>query len=165
MKEASVNLTPDIKSHKITLVAEGVETPLSIKDAISEAQKAHIQVLATLGKSNLSNISDDRSADRIILVLDNDKQDWRQDKTIQIAIKQMEQRGKSVRCIQPTLLNGQKTDYNDLAKAGKFNEIKRDVHHVTEPIERVNNRDKIETAQTSKIAPEKLKEVDRELFG
>ncbi len=169
LKEASVNLTPEVKSPKVTFVAEGIETALSIKDALSDIQKEQTQVLVTLGKSNLSKVGDDRSADKIVFVLDNDKQDWRHDKSIQSAIKQMEDDGKSVRCIQPRLLNDQKTDYNDLAKAGRFDEIRKDLslNIDQEKTELRVNTDLKQTQQNTRTDKNitKTTNVDRELFG
>ncbi len=125
--------------------------------------------MVALGKSNLSKVADERSADKIVLVLDNDKHDWRADKSIQTAIEQIEAVGKSVRCIQPTLLNDQKTDYNDLAKAGRFDAIKKDVLSSMDSIKEmpeINSASKLihETTPPQKNIA-RSESIDRELFG
>lgn len=68
---AFVNLTPTVKTPQITFIAEGVETALSVRDATAKLIK-NAQIVATLGKNNLSNIPINKIADRVVLVLDND---------------------------------------------------------------------------------------------
>ncbi len=169
LKTSSVNLTPEVTSPNLTLVAEGIETALSIKDAIASAEKSQVQVLATLGKSNLAKVANERSADKIVLVLDNDKQDWQKDKSIKGAIAQMEAQGKDVRCIQPKLINDQKTDYNDLAKAGKFDEIRRDIRQGIDQLDDKTKPDVSKTNDQTNLNVDKninkAMRIDRDLFG
>lgn len=127
LHESSVNLTPEVKSPHLTLAAEGIETALSIRDSLTKDQQNQTQILATLGKSNLPKVVGNNSADRIVLALDNDKTPWDQDKSIKSAVEQIKASGKEVSCIQPQLLNGQKTDYNDLVQAGKTLLIQQDI--------------------------------------
>ncbi len=168
-KGSAVNLTPDVQTPKITFAAEGVETALSIKDAIPTTQKDHIQVLVSLGVSNFPNIADVKSADNIVLVLDNDKNNQKQVASIKAAIAQMEQAGKRVVCIQPKLLNDQKTDYNDLAQVGHVNLIRKDINQSIEQIKNLSKADpsinNIQTPQPAKQNITKPTQVDRELFG
>ncbi len=95
--------------------------------------------------------------------------DWRHDQSIQSAIKQMEDDGKSVRCIQPKLLNGQKTDYNDLAKAGRFDEIRKDLSSRIDQkkTELEVDTDSKQMRQNPRMDKNitKTTNVDRELFG
>ena len=65
---------------------------------------------------------------RLTLVLVNNKTDWRKDKSISDAIASLENQGKTVNCIQPKSLNDEKTNYNDLARAGRGSEICNDVN-------------------------------------
>ena len=123
-----VNITPEIKTAEITFIAEGIETALSIRDTLHATQHNQSQVIATLGKSNLANVSQTNLAQKIVLVLDNDKQDWQQDKGIQKAISHLKTHGKQVYCMQPKSIHNQKTDYNDFAKAGRFDEVTKDIH-------------------------------------
>jgi len=132
LKEAFVDLNKPHEPPKITIVAEGIETALSINDALNRQQKDQVQLLASLGKSNLANLAKTKSADNIVLALDNDKQNWRQDQTITKAISTLKSANKQITCIQPKLLNDRKTDYNDLAQAGKSAEIKSDLKHAFE---------------------------------
>lgn len=83
--------------------------------------------MATLGKSNLGNIEKVNVAENIVLVLDNDKVDWQADKKIVELVQSLKAKDKLVSCIQPRLMDGKKTDYNDLLKAGKLSEIVRDI--------------------------------------
>ena len=64
----------------------------------------------------------------IALDKDNNKTDWRNDKSISYAIESLEKQAKTVNCIQPKSLNSEKTDYNDLARAGRGSEICKDVN-------------------------------------
>ncbi len=168
-KGSAVNLTPDVQTPKITFAAEGVETALSIKDATPTTKKDHIQVLVSLGISNFPNIADVKSADNIILVLDNDKDNQKQVASIKAAIAQMEQAGKRVVCIQPKLLNDQKTDYNDLAQVGHVNLIRKDINQSIEQIKNLSKADtsinNIQTPRPAKQNITKSTQVDREPFG
>ena len=111
----------------MTFAAEGIETALSINDAMTDEQRKYCKVIAVLGKSNFVSLAQTEQTKNIVLVLDNDKIDWQDDKAIQRAINAMEASGKQVKIMQPDLLNNQKTDYNDLAQAGKNESIRYDI--------------------------------------
>ena len=86
-----------------------------------------MQLLASLGKSNFSHLAKIDTADKIVLVLDNDKKNWQTDNAICQAISNLKEQGKQVYCMQPALLNKAKTDYNDLVQAKQFDLIKQDL--------------------------------------
>ncbi len=139
LQNSFVDLNPNAKSPSISVIAEGVETALSIRDQLQSIGRGDVQVLASLGKSNLHKLGDNIS-DKIILALDNDKQDWRQDKGISSVIKSLEESGKKVVCMQPDIINGNKTDYNDLAKLNMHSMIKNDIQRSLAFVERENVR-------------------------
>ena len=122
-----------------------------------------------LGISNFPNIVDVKSADKIVLVLDNNKDNQKQVAPIKTAIAQMEQGGKRVVCIQPKLLNDQKTYYNDLAQVGHLHLIRKDIDQSIEQIKHLSKAEvssnHIQPAQTVKQNITKATQVDRELFG
>ena len=105
---------------KLTFVSEGIETALSIQMMLTESEKNNIQVIASLGKSNFSKLSEGNTADKIVLFLDNDKKDYKDDGSITRAISDIEKSGKKVFCIQPELINDDKTDYKRPAKSRSY---------------------------------------------
>lgn len=129
-QEAFVNLTPNIKNPDITFIAEGVETALSIRDQTHKINQS--QVVATLGKNNIAHIPLENTANKIVLVLDNDLKNPLQDASIKKAIAHFESQNKQVACIYPESLNNQKTDYNDLAKSQKSHVIAQDISRAIE---------------------------------
>jgi hypothetical protein len=114
------------------------------------------------------NIADVKSADNIVFVLDNDKDNQKQAASIKATIAQMEQAGKRVVCIQPNLLNDQKTDYNDLAQVGHVSLIRKDIN---QSIEQIKNLPRAEMSDNNSQPTQPVKQnitrttqVDRELF-
>ena len=153
LKEAFVTLNAGAKPPPVAFVAEGIETALSIKDVLQAIKKDQIQVIATLGKSNLAKIAHENSPDKIVLVLDNDKHPWQQDRTIQSAITTLIQQGKQVTCIQPKLLHDQKTDYNDIAQSGKLHETGNDINQALFNLyhpDKINALNKLTESQNEK---------------
>jgi hypothetical protein len=168
MKGAFVHLNKGIEIPHITFVAEGIETALSIKEGLTDAQQQCTQVLATLGKSNIMHLAEAKTAPNIVLVLDNDKLEVGKDKVIRQAISALTSAGKSVHCIQPTLLNGDKTDYNDLAKAHKMDVVQADVQRAyaaSELAEKIKGAEKRPSVNQQKSATRDLVMTDRELIG
>jgi ATP-dependent exoDNAse (exonuclease V) alpha subunit len=161
LQGAFVQINTPPKAPQITFVAEGVETALSIKQSLIEMGKPSNQVVASLGKSNLNKISQIETASRIVLVLDNDKQDWRQDRMIATAISGLERVGKQVFCMQPVAINDEKTDYNDLSQRGLSAAIEKDVQSAIATFE-VNEK-VAPKSQTEKVANSKPV-FDREIF-
>ena len=103
---------------RISIIAEGLETAMSIREAISDKH----EVLAVLGKENYKNLDPNRLAKIILLVMDNDLHDTLlTGKAIKAAIEKLEKADKEVHIILPKELAGKgKTDLNDhLKKGGK----------------------------------------------
>lgn len=129
---ATINLTPQAEKPNITFVAEGVETALSIRDSLRNDSK--IQVLATLGKQNFDKIPLESTADKVVLVLDNDLKNPLKDPAILQAIERLNSFKKVVEIIIPEPINSKKTDYNDLAKSGNKRAISADVSAIIDRI-------------------------------
>jgi len=161
LQGAFVQINTPPKTPQITFVAEGVETALSINKSLVEMGKPTNQVVASLGKSNLSKLSQIETASRIVLVLDNDKQDWRQDKMIAAAVSGLEQAGKQVFCMQPSTINGEKTDYNDLAQRGLSAAIEKDIQSAITNFS-VNEKFVLESQSGKSVNNKPV--VDREIF-
>jgi conjugative relaxase-like TrwC/TraI family protein len=124
LKAAFVDLSNNVHAPEITFVAEGIETALSIKDSLTNSEQSRSKILVSLGKSNLKNLLTINSSNNIALVLDNDKQDWKQDLAIVNVVSDLKTAGKHVQCLQPSLLDHKKTDFNDLAMANRSRDIK-----------------------------------------
>ena len=99
----------------VTLVAEGLETALSLKTAFPEHN-----VQTVLDKSGFKRLNPEKLTPHVVLCLDNDLQNLQQDKVIQQALKKLTQAGNTVRTFIPPAHNHQKTDCNDvLSTQGK----------------------------------------------
>ena len=92
----------------VTYLAEGVETALSVYQALNGAD-----VRVTLGKSNFKNIDPVKTAPQVILCLDNDGRNPQSDQLIHLAARKLEEQGKAVWIAKPEI-TGQ--DYNDVLK-------------------------------------------------
>lgn len=112
------------KNNKITLFAEGVETGLSIKDAVKNTD-----VQVTLGKSNFAAINPQTTNQKVIFCLDNDGPKTLMDNTIHKAAQQLIEHGKEVFIAIPGRINGVKTDFNDLAKAKGVDAVKNHINN------------------------------------
>lgn len=112
------------KNNKISLFAEGVETGLSVKDAIKNAD-----VQVTLGKSNFTTIDPKSTGQRIIFCLDNDGTKASTDNIIHKAAQLLIERGKEVFITMPQQIGGAKTDFNDLAKAAGTEAVKNHINN------------------------------------
>lgn len=97
-----------------TYVVEGVETALRVKQMAIQSGLKNIQVLASLGKENLRQISHIKTANKVVLALDNDGVDWQQDQKILDIKREIESQGRVVECMQPAMVGGKKTDFNDI---------------------------------------------------
>lgn len=103
------------KDREITFIAEGVETGLSIKDAVENSA-----VMVTLGKSNFANIDPESVGQKVIFCLDNDGVDTFTDNVIHKAAERLIGLGKAVFITVPGQIEKdrafQKTDFNDIAR-------------------------------------------------
>ena len=120
IKGALVTLQEGNYRNSPTLIAEGVETALSLKMA---AKDAHIK--ATLGVSNYLNIPPAQVSQKVIFCLDNDGAGSMSEKTAIKGMQRLVEAGKTVFYNQPDIL---KTDYNDSVKAGNLNDIKAKIN-------------------------------------
>lgn len=106
---------------KPTLIAEGIETGLSLANAIK-----NVNVKVTLSKSNFKNIDAKTLSEKVIFCLDNDGQDIKSDKLIAESAKRLVDSNKYVSFMIPTTLAQSKQDYNDILKQVGDTAIKRD---------------------------------------
>ncbi len=94
---------------KISFIAEGVETALSIRDAAP----GH-QVIATLSKSNFKNVDPNHLAKIVLLCMDNDSAGTiKHGKVVSDAIDRLEKAGKEVFI---TIPKKEGADFNDILK-------------------------------------------------
>ncbi|MEI8055095.1 MAG: Ti-type conjugative transfer relaxase TraA [bacterium] len=109
---------------KTSYIAEGVETGLSIKDAIGP----NANIAVTLGKSNFANIDPQSIGQKIVFCLDNDG--IKVDKTIDKAAQRLIDFGKEVFIAIPEAdTNSEKpekvkTDFNDIARSQGIEAVK-----------------------------------------
>jgi hypothetical protein len=73
--------------NRISFVTEGTETGLSIKDTIGDINNG--EVVATLGKSNFTNINPQNVGSKIIFCLDHDELKTFTDNTIHKAAERL----------------------------------------------------------------------------
>jgi phage/plasmid primase-like uncharacterized protein len=108
-----------LKSHKtITIIAEGLETALSVKQALGEHSEKkgitnEVQILCSLGISNIKNYRAGKG-EKIIIAADNDGEDSITGKTTLNAKVLLEEKGAFVEVVKPD----KQGDFNDLLKAG-----------------------------------------------
>jgi conjugative transfer relaxase protein TraI len=119
MKGSTVTILGDKNSP--TLIAEGIETGLSLKQAMP-----HATVKVTLSKSNFVNIDPRTLATKAVLCLDQDGKDFSSDKTILAATKRLIDANKNVFVMVPTSAQKTRQDYNDVLKTQGTHPIKRD---------------------------------------
>lgn len=106
-------------SDKITYLAEGVETALSIKDVV----KSH-DIFAVLGKSNFKNVDVNKLNKTVILCIDNDG-DKTFNQALFQAVKVIEDSGRVVKIHVPPALKKSGTDINDIVKMQGLDEAKK----------------------------------------
>jgi hypothetical protein len=119
MKGSAVTIQGD--KNAPSLIAEGMETGLSLKQAMP-----HATVKVTLSKSNFVNIDPRTLATKAVLCLDQDGKDFTSDKTILAATKRLIDANKNVFVMVPTSAHQTRQDYNDVLKAQGTYPIKRD---------------------------------------
>jgi Ti-type conjugative transfer relaxase TraA len=109
-----INNIDKLDKYKITIIAEGLETALSIKQALSNdpsnADK-EFKVLCSLGVSNIKNYKP-KSGERIIIAADNDGASSVTEKTIENAKTEFANKGAFVEIVRPN----KEGDFNDMLK-------------------------------------------------
>ena len=99
-------------SDTITIIAEGLETALSVKQALGHYPNyspANSKILCSLGINNISNYQP-RKGEKIIIAADNDGEHSVTDKTINSAKITLESRGAYVEIVRPV----KEGDFNDV---------------------------------------------------
>jgi len=97
---------------KITIIAEGLETALSVKQALGYNHNylpANSKILCSLGINNISNYQPSKG-EKIIIAADNDGEHSVTDKTINLAKITLESRGAYVEIVRPLKVG----DFNDV---------------------------------------------------
>jgi Ti-type conjugative transfer relaxase TraA len=100
----------------ITIIAEGLETALSVKQALSEHSEKKgdteaVRILCSLGISNIKNYKA-REGEKIIIAADNDSHDSTTHKTIENASFKLSSKGAFVEIVRPIKVG----DFNDILK-------------------------------------------------
>ena len=122
---ASGDASKNNKKNEISFIAEGVETGLSIKDAVGAIKNSNVVV--TLGKSNFASIDPQSVGQKIIFCLDNDGEKSFTDNIVHKAAQRLIDFGKEVFIAIPDQItsgkNG-KTDFNDIVKSAGIDSVK-----------------------------------------
>lgn len=109
------------KNDRISFITEGIETGLSVKDAVKKLKNS--DVFATLGKTNFLRISTDNLGQKVIFCLDNDGEKTFTDAVIHKAAQKLIDSGKEVFIAFPEQTNdgnkgkNAKIDFNDVARS------------------------------------------------
>lgn len=117
--EAAVTLQKSSDKDKTSYIAEGVETGLSIKDAIKNGD-----VIATLGKSNFTSLDPSKLGQKVVFCLDNDGKSTNKDEVINKVAQRLIGAGKKVFISIPNQINNQKTDFNDVTRINGRTKVK-----------------------------------------
>ena len=116
-KSIADDIAENSKKSEITIIAEGLETGLSIKQSllkqskIDEAITANISIktLCSLGIGNIKNYEPEQGQ-KIIIASDNDGNNLITEKTIENAKASLENKGAFVEIVKPTI----EGDFNDV---------------------------------------------------
>ena len=92
----------------VTYITEGVETGLSVRDAVRNER-----VIAVLGKQNMASIDVSLLTNKIVLCLDNDGKSIHKDRIIRQTIERLTHLGKTVEIAIPS----KQGDFNDIIKS------------------------------------------------
>ena len=109
------------ENEKLTIIAEGLETSLSVKQALTNDRDVgiNIKVLCSLGISNIRNY-EPVTGEKIIIAADNDGEASNTKATIDRAKVELESRGSFVEVATPAI----EGDFNDLLVSGREPEIR-----------------------------------------
>ena len=113
-KADSDNNLANEKQANITIISEGIETGLSVKQALGEHSEKNttttkIKTLCSLGVGNIKNYAVNKG-EKIIIASDNDGKDSITDKTIETAKSILEEKGAFVEVVKPE----REGDFNDI---------------------------------------------------
>lgn len=107
-------------NRNIVIIAEGLETALSVKQALSRDlanEEKQIKVLCSLGISNIKNYQAVRG-EKIIIAADNDGIDAVTNKTIEVARNELLSKGAFAYIVRPSKVG----DFNDILKDKELGE-------------------------------------------
>jgi len=109
------NNLENTKQTDITIISEGIETGLSVKQAMSEHNEkgAKTKTLCSLGIGNIKNYTPSKG-EKIIIASDNDGKDSITEKTIENEKSILEEKGAFVEVVKPE----REGDFNDVLKQG-----------------------------------------------
>ena len=105
---AGVILNEGLKNTAVTYITEGIETGLSVRDAVQNER-----VIAVLGKQNMVSIELNLLTNKVVLCLDNDGKSIYDDKILRQTIERLKLHGKAVEIALPN----RKGDFNDVLKS------------------------------------------------
>lgn len=142
---------------QITIIAEGLETALSVKQALASSytnqESVEIKVLCSLGISNISNYPASQN-EKIIIAADNDGLHSNTSKTIESATKKLQSKGAFIEVVSPD----QNGDFNDILQRSGEKQIQltfsNAIHkHSSTTLEQffTGHTDDISNAQTKTI--------------
>ena len=138
---AGVMINEGLKQNAVTYITEGIETGLSIRDAVQNER-----VIAVLGKQNMVSIAINLLTNKVVLCLDNDGKPIHDDKVLHQTIERLKLHGKAVEIAMPN----KKGDFNDVLKS----------HGVSGVIDVLNKAFKPETLQDK---PHKISITDTQI--
>ncbi|MFU7500580.1 MAG: toprim domain-containing protein, partial [Candidatus Tisiphia sp.] len=114
-RELKCDSSSDVSNRRsITIIAEGLETALSVKQALVHDvahQDKEIKILCALGISNIKNYQP-LSGEKIIIAADNDGKEAVTNKTIEVAKNELLSKGAFVEIVSPSIVG----DFNDILK-------------------------------------------------
>jgi len=113
---ANVTNITNVKPDKITIISEGLETSMSVRQGLSEHNQIHrqmkTQIICSLGISNIKNYQP-TLGEKIIIAADNDGVGSNTYKTIENARVRLEEKGAFVQVVMPS----KDGDFNDVLKS------------------------------------------------
>jgi len=130
-------------------IAEGFETAGSIAMAVS-----HATVIASLGIDNMKNLDDiikKYQSRNVIIAADNDGENANTHKKISTIIDSYKDKGIDVKAIYPEILEGKKTDWNDVLLKKGVQGIKNQVFNTNSFNQKNNEVNSLDKKDLEKI--------------
>ena len=169
---AGVEVSHGTKKDAVTYITEGIETGLSVRDAVQKAR-----VISSLGKQNMLSIDINLLTDKVVLCLDNDGKSIHDDKILNETISRLKFHGKEVEIAIPN----KKGDFNDVAKSDgrsgvikllnqsfkpellqeNSNKISMSNNQINESIERISRDNKLDSKPITSHKIEQTKTLQR----
>ena len=146
-----VVVSPGANEDAITYITEGIETGLSVRDAVQNER-----VFVSLGKQNMASIDPNLLTNKIVLCLDNDGKSIHNDKIILQTIERLKLHGKEVKIAIPN----RKGDFNDIAKSEGISGVINVLNKSFKPEALQENSNKI--SMSSSQIKDSLERISRE---